>query len=139
MTQTVSSQRYCLENSTQLTRPGSESFYRIDGSNAPTIIDKHQAKRLYHLQRAPNLNTSLHLDTSDVSYEAQGYFESTLRKQLNGSSVQPITSVYHRPTDMSDTSMARFSLGKARPDPQRLVPSEATTVRNHPSAITILR
>ena len=76
MSQVVSSQPYCLENSTHLTRPGSESFYHTDGSNAPTIIDKHQVKRLYRLQRTPNVNTSLHLDTSDVGYETQGYFES---------------------------------------------------------------
>ena len=61
------------------------------------------------------------------------------RKQINESSIQPTKSVYHRPTDMSDESMAKFSLGKARLDPQRIVPSEMTTVRNHPSAITILR
>jgi hypothetical protein len=139
MTQVVASQPYCLENSTQLTRPGSESFYNIDGSNVPVIIDKHQAKRLYRLQRAPNTNTSLHLDSSDVGYETQGYFENIVRQQVDGSSVQPITSVYHRPTDMSDLSMARFSLGKARLDPQRIVPSETTTVRNHPAAINRLR
>jgi hypothetical protein len=139
MTQIVSSKPYCLENSTQLTRPASETFYRIDGSNAPTIIDKHQAKRLYRLQRAPNINTQLHVDTSDVSYETQGYFDSIVRKQVNESTAETTTSVYHRPTDMSNTSATRFSLGKARLDPQRIVPSEMTTLRNHPSAITILR
>jgi hypothetical protein len=139
MTQIVSSKPYCPENSTQLTRPASEAFYRIDGSNAPTIIDKHQAKRLYRLQRAPDINPRLHLDSSDVGYETQGYFENMVRKQVEESSVQPTKSIYHRPTDMSDSSMTRFSLGKSRLDPQRIVPSQMTTKRNHPSAITILR
>ncbi|CAF4255657.1 unnamed protein product [Rotaria sp. Silwood2] len=139
MTQIVSSKPFCLENSTQLTRPASESFYRINGSNDPTIIDKNQAKRLYRLQRAPNVNTRLHLDSSDVGYEAQGYFENIVRKQVEESSAQPIKSVYHPPTDMSNTLMKQFSLGKARLDPQHIVPSEATTIRNHPTAITILR
>jgi hypothetical protein len=139
MTQIVSSKPYCLESSTQLTRPASEAFYRIDGSNAPTIIDKHQAKRLYRLQRAPDVNPRLHLDTSDVGYDSQGYFESMVRKQVDESSAQQTKSVYHRPTDMSDKSMTRFSLGKSRLDPQRLVPSQMTTLRNHPSAITTLR
>lgn len=139
MTQIVASKVYCLENSTQLTRPASESFYRIDGSKGPTIIDKNQAKRLYRLQRTPIRETGLHLDNSDVNYQAQGYFGSVVRKQVEESSAQPTVSVYHKPTDMSDESMARFSLGKARPDPQRIVPSETSTVRNHASAITILR
>ena len=139
MTKVVASQPYCLENSNQLTRPGSDSFYHIDGSNVPIIIDKHQAKRLYRLQRAPNVNTSLHLDSSDVGYETQGYYESTVRKQIKESSDEPTTSIYHRPTDMSDISMAKFSFGKARPDPQRIVPSQLTTFRNHPLAITKLR
>lgn len=139
MTQIVSSTPFCLENSTQLTRPGSDKFYCIDGSNAPTIIDKHQAKRLYHLQRAPNTDTSLHLDTSDVAYQAPGYFDSIIRKQVDESSAQQIKSVYHPPTDMSNASMKKFSLGKSRHDPQHCVPNEMTTLRNHPSAITILR
>jgi hypothetical protein len=116
-------QTYRHNNSTELPR--------IDERNkpTPTIVDKHQARRLYRLQRPPNLNTSLHLDNSDTSYGTQG----------NGSSVQPGRTVYHRPTDMSDKSMARFSLGKARLDPQRMIPSEMTTVRNHPSAMNMLR
>ena len=139
MTQVVSSKPYCLENSTQLTRPASETFYRIAGNNGPTIIDRHQAKRLYRLQRAPNLDNRVHLDSADVDYEKQGYFESTVRRQVDGSSTNPTRSVSHRPTDMSNATMAKFSLGKARIDPQRLVPSESTTVRNHHSAITMLR
>jgi hypothetical protein len=139
MTQIVSSKPYCLESSTQLTRPASETFYRIDGSNAPTIIDKYQAKRLYRLQRAPDRNSGLHVDKSDVGYESQGYFDSIVRKQIDESSAQPTKSVYHRPTNMSNSSMTQFSLGKARLDPQRIVPSETTTLRNHPSAIKILR
>jgi len=105
----------------------------------PTIVDKHQARRLYRLQRPPNVNTSLHLDNSDSSYETQGYFENIVHKQGNGSSGQPGRTVYRRPTDMSDKSMARFSFGKARLDPQRMIPSEMTTVRNHPSAMNMLR
>jgi hypothetical protein len=139
MTQIVSSKPYCLESSTQLTRPASETFYRIDGSNAPTIIDKYQAKRLYRLQRAPDRNSGLHVDKSDVGYESQGYFDSIVRKQIDESSAQPTKSVYHRPTNMSNSSMTQFSLGKARLDPQRIVPSETTTLRNHPFAIKILR
>jgi hypothetical protein len=79
------------------------------------------------------------LDTSDVGYDSQGYFESMVRKQVDESSAQQTKSVYHRPTDMSDKSMTKFSLGKSRLDPQRLVPSQMTTLRNHPSAITTLR
>ncbi len=139
MTQIVSSTPFCPESSTQLTRPASEVFYRIDGSNAPTIIDKHQAKRLYRLQRAPNTNPGLHVDNADIGYETQGYFDSIVRKQINESSAQTIKSVYHQPTDMSDSSMKAFSLGKKRLDPQRIVPSELTTLRNHPSAMKILR
>jgi len=139
MSQVVSSQTYCPENSTHLTRPGSESFYRIDGSNNLPIIDKNQAKRLYRLQRMPYVNTRLYLDKSDVVYEKQESFESILHKQIDGSSIQPTTSIHHRSKDMSDISMARFSLGKARLDPQRIVPSEMTTVRNHPAAIATLR
>ncbi|CAF0998887.1 unnamed protein product [Rotaria sordida] len=139
MTQIVSSKPFCLENSTQLTRPASDAFYRIDGSNEPTIIDKHQAKRLYRLQRTPNVNTHLHLDSSDVGYETQGYFENIVRKQVEESSTQPIKSVYHPPTDMSNISMKQFSLGKARLDPQHIIPSKMTTIRDHPTAITILR
>jgi hypothetical protein len=139
MTQIVSSKPYCLESSTQLTRPASETFYRIDGSNAPTIIDKYQAKRLYRLQRAPDINPGLHLDKSDVGYESQGYFDSIVRKQIDESSPQSIKSVYHRPTNMSNVAMTKFSLGKARLDPQRIVPSEMKISRNHPSAIKTLR
>lgn len=139
MTQVVSSKPYCLENSTQLTRPASETFYRIAGNNGPTIIDKHQAKRLYRLQTAPNLDTRVQLDSSNADYDKQGYFESTVRKHVGESSTVPTRSYSHRPTDMSNASMAKFSLGKARIDPQRLVPSESTTVRNHHSAITMLR
>ena len=139
MTQIVSSKPYCLENSTELTRPSSETFYRIDGSNAPTVIDKNQAKRLYRLQRAPDVNPGLHLDTSDVGYDSKGYFESMVRKQVDESSPQEIKSVYHRPTDMSDQSAKKFSLGKSRLDPQRMVPSQMTILRNHPSAINTLR
>ncbi|CAF1580744.1 unnamed protein product [Rotaria magnacalcarata] len=139
MTQIVSSKPFCLENSTQLTRPASETFYRIDGSSAPTIIDKHQATRLYRLQQTPSVNTNLHLDTSEVNYDAPGYFDSIVRKQLNESTALSAKSVYHPPIDMSNASMKRFSLGKARLDPQHTVPSEMTTLRNHPGAITILR
>lgn len=139
MSQVVSSQDYCLENSVHLTRPGSEAYYRSDTSNVPTVIDKHQTKRLYRLQRTPYVNTRLYLDKSEISYDKPGYFESILRKQINESSSQPTSAVYHRPMDMSDASMARFSLGKTRLDPQRILPSKMTTVRNHPAAITILR
>ncbi|CAF3267845.1 unnamed protein product [Rotaria socialis] len=139
MAQIISSKPFCLENSTQLTRPASESFYRIDGSSAPTIIDKHQAKRLYRLQQAPNVNANLHVDTSEVNYDAEGYFDSIVRKQINESTPLSTKSVYHPPVDMSNASMKRFSLGKARLDPQHTVPSEMTTLRNHPGAITILR
>lgn len=139
MSQVVASQTYCLENSIHLTRPGSDAFYQTDSRNDPIVVDKHQVKRLYRLQKAPNVNTSLHLDTSDVSYESSVYFENVVRKQKDESYVQPVTSVYHRPADMSDESMARFSLGKSRPDPQRIVPSQTTIVRNHPAAPTRLR
>jgi hypothetical protein len=139
MAQIVSSTSFCLENSTQLTRPASEKFYRIDGSNAPTIIDKHQAKRLYRLQQTPNNNPGLHLENADVSYETQGYFDSIVRKQVGESAAQPTKSVYHQPTNMSDSSTKQFSLGKRRLDPQRIVPSEMRILRNHPSATKILR
>jgi hypothetical protein len=139
MTQIVSSKPYCLESSTQLTRPASETFYRIDGSNAPTIIDKRQAQRLYRLQKAPNNNPGLRMDGSDVGYETQGYFDSMVRKQINASSAQTTKSAYHRPTNMSHSATTKFSLGKKRLDPQRIVPSELTTLRNHPSAMKILR
>jgi hypothetical protein len=139
MTQIVSSKPYCLESSTQLTRPASETFYRIDGGNASAIIDKRQAQRIYRLQRAPNTNPGLRVDSSDVGYDAQGYFDSIVRKQINESSPLTTKSAYHRPTNMSDSSMTKFSLGKKRLDPQRIVPSETTTLRNHPSAIKILR
>ena len=139
MSQVVASQNYCLENSVHLTRPGSEAFFRSDTSNVPTVIDKHQTKRLYRLQRTPYINTQLHLDKYEISYDKPGYFESILRKQISESSSQPTTPIYHRPLDVSDASMARFSYGKSRPDPQRIVPSKTTTVRNHPDAMTILR
>ncbi|CAF3588534.1 unnamed protein product [Adineta steineri] len=139
MTQIVSSKPYCLENSTRLTRPASETFYRIAGHNVPTIIDKNQAKRLYRLQQAPNLDTTVQLDTSDNDYERQGYFESTVRRHVEESSAQPVKQIFHRPTDMSNASLARFSLGKARLDPHQIIPSEVTTIRNHPTAITMLR
>jgi hypothetical protein len=139
MSQVVAPHEYCLENSVYLTRPGSEAFFRSDTSNAPTVIDKHQTKRLYRLQRTPYVNTQLHFDKYEINYDKPGYFESILRKQISESSSQPTTAVYHRPTDMSDTSMSRFSFGKSRPDPQRIVPSKTTTVRNHPAALTILR
>ena len=139
MTQIVSSQRFCLESSTQLTRPASETFYRIDGANAPTIIDKHQAKRLYRLQHTPDRNSGLHVDTSDVNYEAQGYFDSVVRKQVGESAALSTKSMYHRPTDMSNSAMTRFSLGKRRLDPHQTVPSETTTLRDHPSAIKTVR
>ena len=139
MTQVVSSKPYCLENSSALTRPASEAFYRIDGSRGPTVIDKHQAKRLFRLQRAPSRESTVHVDNSDYNFGAEGYLADVLRRQVNGSSAQSITAVYRRPTDMSNASLARFSLGKARLDPQRLVPSEATSLRNHPSASIRLR
>lgn len=139
MAQVVSSQPYCQENSNELTRPAAAAFYHADGSNAPIIIDKHQTKRLYRLQRAPNVQMSLHLDTSEPGYEETGYFESTIRRQLEQSSPQPVKAVYHRPTDMSNESMARFSFGKARLDPQQMVPSELTTLRAHPGAYPSLR
>jgi len=136
MSQVVAPHDYCLENSVHLTRPGSDAFYRMDDSNTPAVIDKHQVKRLYRLQRTPYVNTRVYLNKSD---DKSGDFESILRKQINESSIQPTTSVYRGPRDVSDASMARFSFGKSRPDPQRIVPSETTTVRNHPAAITILR
>lgn len=140
MTQIVSSKPFCLENSTQLTRPASETFYRIDGSSRPTIIDKHQAKRLYRLQQPPNVNTRLHLESAEVvDHDAQGYFDSMVRKQVNESTAVSTKSVYPAPTDMSNASMKRFSLGKSRLDPPHIVPSEMTTLRNHPNAITMLR
>ena len=139
MTQIVSSKPFCLESSTELTRPASETFYRIDGSDAPTIIDKHQAKRLYRLQRAPDRNPGLHVDTSDVNYEAQGYFDSVVRKQVGESSALTSKSVSHRPTNMSNTAMTKFSLGKRRLDPHQTVPSESRTLRDHTSAIKTLR
>jgi hypothetical protein len=118
MTQIKASQIYYQNNSNQLTRTGSESFYRTGGSDAPTqtIMDKHQARHLYRLQRAPNVNTSLHLDSSDTRYGTQGYFENAVRKQINGSSVQPVRTLYHRPTDVSDESMAKFSMRTPRLD-----------------------
>lgn len=139
MTQVVSSQQFCLESSTQLTRPASERFYRIDGADTANIIDKHQAKRLYRLQRAPDRNPGLNVDRSDVSYEAQGYFDSIVRKQVDQSSTLTSKSTYHRPTDMSNSAMTRFSLGKRRLDPHQIVPSETTTLRDHPSAIKTVR
>ena len=139
MTQVVASKPLCLENSTELTRPASESFYRIDGSEGPTIIDKHQAKRLYRLQRTPIRETQVHLDKTDLHYDAHGYFEQTLQKQAREGSIEPIKSIYHPPTDMSNQSLKTFTLGKARIDPQRLIPRDSHSVRTHPTAITILR
>ena len=139
MTQIVSSKPYCLENSTQLTRPASDTFYRISGYNVPTVIDKSQAKRLYRLQQAPNLDGRVHVDTADVGYDRQGYFDSVVRRQVSESATHAPRPICHRPTDMSNASLARFSLGKARLDPQRMIPSEVTALREHPSAITMLR
>lgn len=139
MTQIVSSTPFCLESSTQLTRPASEKFYRIDGSDGPTIIDKFQAKRLYRLQQAPNNNPGLKLDSAETGYDSQGYFDSIVRKQIDESSPVETKSVYHPPTNMSNAAMTKFSLGKARLDPQRIVPSELKIDRNHPSAIKPLR
>jgi hypothetical protein len=139
MAQIVASTPYCLESSTQLTRPSSNTFYRIDGSQQPTIIDKHQAKRLYRLQRTPIRNAQLHLDNADVHYDAQGYFDSVLQKELDRSANQSTASIYHQPNDMSNDSLARFSFGKARLDPQRLVPNKINTMRIHPLAATMLR
>lgn len=139
MSQIVASKPFCLENSTQLTRPASETFYRIDGSNGPNVIDKHQAKRLYRLQRTPMRQTSLRIDQTEPHYDAHGYFNSIVEKQIQESSPEQTKSIYHAPTDMSNQSLTRFSLGKARLDPQYLVPNETHSVRSHPIAITMLR
>jgi hypothetical protein len=139
MTQIIASKPFCLENSTQLTRTGSEAFYHLDGSDGPSIVDKHQAKRLYRLQQTPTQKTHLHIDNSDVSYETQGYFENIVRKQVNESAALPVNSVYHPATDKSNSSMKRFAFGKARLDPQHTVPNQINTIRDHPTAITILR
>ena len=139
MSQVVASEAYCLENSLHLTRPGFDAFLRSDANHSPTIVDPKQVKRLYRLQRKPNVNTSLTLDQSEVGYEESGYFDEVLRRQIKESTSEPTRSVYHRPTDMSDASMARFSFGKSRPDPHRLIPSESTTVRKHPAALSYLR
>ena len=121
MTQIVSSTPFCLESSTQLTRPASEKFYRIDGSDGPKY------------------NPGLKLDSAETGYDSQGYFDSIVRKQINESSPVETKSVYHPPTNMSNAAMTKFSLGKARLDPQRIVPSELKINRNHPSAIKPLR
>lgn len=128
---------YRPNNLTQLARTGPESFNRIYGSDGlpPNIVDKKQARHLYHLQRRPNVNPNLHLDNSDTCYEKEGYFENIVRKQVNGSSVPPVRTVYHRPTDMLDKSMAE----KVYLDPQRIVPGQMATVRDDPSAMTKLR
>ena len=139
MSQVVASQVYCLENSNYSTRPGSDAFFRIDGNHAPKIIDQHQAKRLYRLQEIPNANTRVHLDSSHVGYDAPGHFESLVCKQIDESVAQPTTKVYHQPTDMSNESMAKFSFGKARIDPLRIIPSQTTIVRNHPSALPVFQ
>ncbi|CAF2788538.1 unnamed protein product [Rotaria sp. Silwood2] len=139
MPQVVALETYCLENSNKLTRPGFETFLSTDESRRPTVIDKRQAKRLYRLQSIPNVNTRLYLDNSDVGNETKQDFESIVRKQIDESSIQPSTKVYHRPLDVSNKSLAKFSFGKIRHDPQQIIPSQITTVRNHPAAITILR
>ncbi|CAF1293835.1 unnamed protein product [Rotaria magnacalcarata] len=139
MNQIVASQPYVIENSVHLTRPGFDSFLQSDANDDPRIVDKHQAKRVYRLQGIPNVNTSFHLDTSDIDYETHGQFESNLRKQIDQSSAQPSKAVYHAPTDLSNESLAKFSFGNSRLDPQYLVPSQLTTVRNHPAALSILR
>ncbi|CAF5112035.1 unnamed protein product, partial [Rotaria sp. Silwood1] len=139
MPQVVATQTYCLENSNKLTRPGFETFLTTDDSRGPTVVDKRQVKRLYRLQRKPNTNTRLHLDNSDVGYDTEGHFESVVRKQIDESFVQPPKRVYHRPLDVSNKALAKLSLGKTRRDPQQIIPSQITTVRSHPEAITILR
>ncbi|CAF1053580.1 unnamed protein product [Rotaria sordida] len=139
MSQVVASQTYCLENSTKLTRPNFETFLTSNESHGPTVVDKHQVKRLYRLQRKPNVNTHLHLDNSTVDYERQGYFESIVRKQIDESSIQPPRIIYHRPLDVSNKALAKLSFGKTRLDPQQIIPSQITTVRNHPAAIPLLR
>lgn len=139
MNQIVASEPYCIEDSVHLTRPGFESFLSFDGISDPTVVDKRQVKRQYRLQRLPSINTSLQLDDSNVGSDNQGYFESTLRKQIEQSSAQPIKAVYHAPTDVTNESLTRFSLGKSRSDPQYINPRQITTHRDHPSAITMLR
>lgn len=139
MPQVVASEAYCLENSLHLTRPGFDTFLQSDVSHAPRIVDSKQVKRLYRLQRKPTVNTSLTLDQSEVGYEEAGYFDDVLRRQIKESTSEPTRAVYHRPTDMSDASLARFSFGRSRPDPHRLIPSESTTVRKHPAAVSYLR
>lgn len=135
----VSTEPYCLENSRHLTRPGTDAFYRSDADQGPIIVDANQVKRHYRLQRTPSLNNSLTLDQSEVNYEDPNYFDQILRQQIKESTGEPTRSVYHPPTDMSDASMTKFSFGKSRPDPHRLIPSESTTVRQHPAALAVLR
>ena len=112
MAQVVASQPYCLENSLNLTRPSSYAFFRSNGHDAPTVIDKTQTQRVYHLQRTPYVKTRFNLEP--------------IENERNEYTSQPNRKVYHRPMDMSDASMAKFSFGKSRPDPQRLVHRQMT-------------
>ncbi|CAF0802405.1 unnamed protein product [Didymodactylos carnosus] len=128
MTEVVSPYPYCTENSTNLTRPGSQSFYCMNGSSDETVIDKHQAKRLYRLQRAPSFDEHIHLEKDE-----QQDYQSILRRQIGSSCLEPPVYILKQNPDTSNSSMRSFSLGKSRLDPPRINPKEVTTVRGHPS------
>lgn len=125
MAQVVSSERYCIEDSNNLTRTSLSTFLQSEEVNAPLIIDKNQAKRQYRLQNALPTNNSTFIEPSNNTLER--------------SSSQPIKTVYHRPMDMSNESMKLFSYGKARLDPQRSIPTDLTIHRSHPAAYPSLR
>ncbi|CAF3945392.1 unnamed protein product [Adineta steineri] len=140
MAQVVSPRRFCSEGSSHLTRTSSDAFYRNDDGNTRVIIDKNLAKRQYHLQRAPNVNTSLHLDSSNVGgYGTQGYFENIVRKQENNSSFPPIRTAYQRPFDMFRKSTGNLTQEKVQVNPQRSISNELTTLQNYPTTINTFR
>lgn len=128
MAEKVAAQPFVLENSLDLTRPSIKSFFQIDGSDQPVIVDALQAKRGYRLQRAPLSQSTLHLDRSfSPSNDEQGVLQPLPRP------------IYHRPTDMSNDSLRQFSFGKARIDPHQLIPTELTSFRAHPAALPMLQ
>ena len=139
----VSHQKYTTENSTYLTRPGLKAFLQPDTNTGATDVTHFNDKVDFLKQHVPTATGQPSYDTTccDERVEASIPLQTNVKKLHNLTVMDPITG-FISPAGEVFTNSNKYGLktfGKAKIEPQNMIPHNMNSMRTQSQAINELK
>lgn len=139
----VSDQKYTIENSTYMTRPGLKAFLQPDTNTGPTDVTHFNEKTDYLKQHVPTATGTPNYEQTccEVKTDTAVPISTNPKKLHNLTVMDPITGLVSAAGEVFCNS-GQYTIptfGKKRLEPQCTLPQNVESLRTHPAAINELR